>query len=279
MLVSPAELAEHLEDENWVVFDCRHDLMDPGAGRAAYDASHIMGAHFAGVETDLSGVKTGTNGRHPLPDAAAWADFLARKGVRDGCSIVAYDDVGGQYAARLWWMCRWIGWPRAAVLDGGWPKWRTEQRPVSSVEPRPVTGAVAVNRCDEGLVLVSELEAGQGASPLQIIDARAPERFRGEVEPLDPVAGHIPGARNRFFKANLNDDLTMKPASELRSLWLADLGDRQPTEVVHQCGSGITACVNLLAMEVAGLTGSRLYAGSWSEWVARSDRPVATGDQ
>lgn len=279
MLVSTAELADHWSDDNWVVFDCRHDLMDPAKGREAYESGHIPGAHFAGVDTDLSGVKTGTNGRHPLPEPAAFAAFLASKGVAPGRRVVAYDDVGGQYAARLWWMCRWIGWSDVAVLDGGLPKWSAEGRDLSRDEPRPEAGEVPVNLKSEWLISVNEVERATADSSSQVVDARAPERYRGEVEPLDPVAGHIPGAVNRFFKANLNADLTMRAPAELRERWSAELKGRPPGEIVHQCGSGITACVNMLAMELAGLAGSRLYAGSWSEWVGDPRRPVATGDQ
>lgn len=279
MLVSTAELACHLSDDRWILFDCRHDLMDPAKGREAYDGGHIPGAHFAGVDTDLSGAKTGTNGRHPLPDPDAFASFLAGKGVTPGRRIVAYDDVGGQYAARLWWMSRWIGWREVAVLDGGLPKWLAENRALCGDEPVPVSGEVPVHLQADRLALVGEVQAALTDASAVVVDARAPERYRGDTEPLDPVAGHIPGALNRFFKANLNDDLTMKPAEELRSGWTEFLRGRDPAQVLHQCGSGITACVNLLAMEVAGLRGSRLYAGSWSEWVADSNRPVATGDQ
>lgn len=279
MLVSIAELAEHVSDDNWVVFDCRHDLMDPVKGREAYASGHIPGAHFAGVDTDLSGAKTGINGRHPLPAPDVFAAFLASKGVASGRRVVAYDDVGGQYAARLWWMCRWIGWSDVAVLDGGLPKWLTEGRDLSRDEPRPEAGEVSVNLQSDWLVAVDEVERATADSSGQVIDARAPERYRGEVEPLDPVAGHIPGAVNVFFKANLKTDLTMRDSAELRERWSAELKGRQPDKIVHQCGSGITACVNMLAMEVAGLTGSRLFAGSWSEWVGDPRRPVATRDQ
>jgi thiosulfate/3-mercaptopyruvate sulfurtransferase len=279
MLVTTAEIADDMPDSRWILFDCRHDLMNPSRGREQYDAGHIPGAHFARVDQDLSGVKTGSNGRHPLPDPAVFAAFLGRKGVRPGHRIVGYDDVGGQYAARLWWMCRWIGWDNAAVLDGGLPKWLAEGRAISTAEPKVTTlGEVPLRLRHEYLITLDDLEQAMAADAVQVVDARAPERFRGEVEPLDPVAGHIPGAMNRFFKANLNADLTMKPAAELRTSWSAQLGVRAPSAVVHQCGSGITACVNLLAMEHAGLAGARLYAGSWSEWVGHADRPVATGD-
>ena len=230
------------------------------------------------MDGDLSGAKTGQNGRHPLPRPEAFAAFLARHGVTEHSRVVAYDDVGGQYAARLWWMARWIGFDRVAVLDGGWAKWNAENRAVDSMVPTTKPGAVTARVNSALLVQVKEvLENLEGGSQL-VIDARAGERYRGEVEPLDRVAGHIPGAVNRVFKLNLNDDLTLRAPEELRAELTALIGHRSPAEVVHQCGSGITACVNLLAMEHAGLTGSKLYAGSWSEWSSDSTRPVATGD-
>lgn len=277
MLVSTAELAAHVNDPNWVIFDCRHDLGDPAKGAEVYAAGHISGACFAGVDRDLSGVKTGANGRHPLPDPAEFANFLASCGVTSESQIVAYDDVGGQYAARLWWMTRWIGHPYAALLDGGWSKWNREALPVSTEIPVAARGELPVELHPEFLATVAEVaqlvESGEG----QILDARAPERYRGEVEPLDPVAGHIPGAVNYFFKRSLRDDLTFMPRAEIRREFESALGGQSSEAVVHQCGSGITACVNLLAMELADLSGSKLYGGSWSEWVADSNRPVARG--
>ena len=278
MLVSTAELGAHLSDPNWVIFDCRHDLFDAAKGAADYAAGHIEGAHFAAVDGDLSGTKTGQNGRHPLPRPEAFAAFLARHGVTENSRVVAYDDVGGQYAARLWWMARWIGFDRVAVLDGGWAKWNAEGRGVvDTVETVPRAGAVSVQVNPDLLVKGDEVMSNLDGGPLLVIDARAGERYRGEVEPLDRVAGHIPGAVNRVFKLNLNDDLTVRAPGELRAEFTHLIGQRAPVEVVHQCGSGITACVNLLAMEHAGLRGSKLYAGSWSEWSSDPTRPVATG--
>ncbi len=277
MLVEASRLREHLDDPAWVVFDCRHDLADHGRGGRLYAESHVPGAHFAPVETVLSGPKTGRNGRHPLPDADAFAEFLSRHGVVPATRIVAYDDVGGQYAARLWWLARWIGLRHAAVLDGGLPKWIAEGNPVTT-EVRPARRGGVIARPDPGMLATAgEVSAGIAGERILVLDARAPERFRGETEPIDPVAGHIPSARNRFFKDNLNADLTLRPAAELRGEFSAVLGPRPATEVVHQCGSGIAACANLLAMEHAGLTGSRLYVGSWSEWIADPARGVARG--
>ena len=278
MLISTQQLREHLGDPGWVVFDCRHDTFDWQRGARVYAGGHVPGAVFAAMETDLAGTKTGRNGRHPLPDPEAWAGFLRCHGVTPATQLIAYDDAGGQYAARCWWLARWIGLTRVAVLDGGWGQWLAEGSPVTTeiapprgggtVEARP--GSVPVRTLDD----ISEMVKGGGG---RILDARAPERFRGEAEPIDPVAGRIPSALNRFFKLNLNPDLTFRPATELRAEFAALLGGTPPAEVAHQCGSGVTACVNLLAMEHAGLAGSALYVGSWSEWIADPARPVARG--
>jgi thiosulfate/3-mercaptopyruvate sulfurtransferase len=278
MLISTEELTSSLERPDWIVFDCRHDLVETTRGRELYAAGHIAGAFFAHVDEDLSGVKTGRNGRHPLPDPEAFASFLASAGVTASSRLIAYDDVGGQYAARFWWLCRWIGHGGAAVLDGGWDKWESEGRPTSTESPAPVSGRVEVQLHPELLVTLPEVEGVVAGAPGLVVDARAPARYRGETEPLDPVAGHIPGARNVFFQTNLREDLTFKSPRELRSQWEAALADTAASSVVHQCGSGITACANLLAMEQAGMQGSRLYAGSWSEWCADAARPVATGE-
>lgn len=277
MLVTTAELAARLDDPGWVIFDCRHDLLDPEKGARLYREGHVPGARFAPVDTALSGPKTGRNGRHPLPDPTAFAEFLARHGVSETTCVVGYDDVGGQYAARLWWLARWIGHPRVAVLDGGWPRWQAEHRPTTPEAPVPLPGRVHAH-ADASLVwTASEVEQRTADAASLLIDARTPERFRGEVEPIDPVAGRIPGAVNRPFKANLRDDLTFRSPEDLRREFETLLAGRDPANVGHQCGSGITACVNLLAMEYAGLTGSKLYAGSWSEWIADPARPVARG--
>lgn len=279
MLVTAAQLAGHLNDPAYVIFDCRHDLGDTAKGARLYAEGHVAGAHFASVDADLSGAKTGKNGRHPLPSAAAFAAFLARHGVTDTTTIVGYDDAGGMYAARLWWMARWIGLSNVSILDGGWQKWVAEGWPVSAVAPpKPAMPSGLVAKPDNTkLWTADEVLARIGKSDSAIIDARAAERYRGDVEPIDPVAGHIPGALNRFYKTNLKSDLTLRPAAELRSEFAALLGARRPENVGHQCGSGITACANIFAMEYAGLTGSKLYGGSWSEWVSDPTRPVAKG--
>lgn len=278
MLIDSARLCAHLRDANWILFDCRHDLMDHGRGARLYAESHIAGAYFASVETDLAGPKTGRNGRHPLPEPEAFASFLNRHGVTPQTQIVAYDDVGGQYAARLWWLARWLGHAQVAVLDGGWQRWTAADHPVDAIIPRAPGGGRIVARPEASLLRTAEeLQADLAARRWLVIDARSPERYRGEAEPIDRVAGRIPGAANRFFKDNLQPDTSFRPAAELRVEFERILGGRPPAEIVHQCGSGITACANLLAMEHAGLTGSKLYAGSWSEWIADPSRPVATG--
>jgi thiosulfate/3-mercaptopyruvate sulfurtransferase len=259
------------------VFDCRHDLMDVAKGEQWYREGHIPGAFLANLDTDLSGEKTGTNGRHPLPSPAMFSAFLARHGVTARSTVVAYDDVGGQFAARLWWLCRWVGLMNASLLDGGIQRWVAEARPISTAIP-VTKPAFFAGRADSFMIsTVDEVLSRIGRADLVLIDARAPERYRGEVEPIDPVAGHIPSALNRFYKENLKADLTFKSPDEIRKGLVDLMAGRSATEVVHQCGSGVTACANVFAMEYAGLKGSRLYAGSWSEWVADPSRPVATG--
>ena len=277
MLIDPRDLSLHLNDPQWVIFDCRHDLMDLVKGERLYREGHIPGAHFANIDTDLSGEKTGHNGRHPLPSPAAFAAFLARHGVSQTAAIVAYDDVGGQFASRLWWMARWIGLANVYLLDGGIGKWIAERGAISTDVPVPQPVALKANPDPLMLCGAADVQAHLGDPAHRLIDARSPERYRGEVEPIDPVAGHIPGAVNRFFKDNLNADLTLRPSDEIVQGFTALIGDVLPANVIHQCGSGVTACMNIFAMEMAGLKGSKLYAGSWSEWVSDPARPIVKG--
>ena len=273
-LVSVTDLTAHLADPDWLVFDCRHDLADTAAGQRAYAQLHIPGAHFLHLDDDLSGPKTGVNGRHPLPDAGEFCARLAARGMRNATQAVAYDASGGVFAARLWWMLRWIGHPRVAVLDGGWDAWLTGGSPVSA-QPAIARPAAFSGAAHDALVDADFIFSRLGKPDFKLLDARSADRFRGENETLDPVGGHIPGAQNRFFKLNLAGDGRFKPATELRHELEAALGAIDPAQVVHQCGSGVTACHNLLAMEIAGLHGSRLYPGSWSEWCSDTRRPVA----
>ena len=261
-----------------VLIDAGFDLADTGAGERAWAATHLPGAHYLHLDRDLSGAKDGHNGRHPLPDRRGFARLVGALGIAPGRQAVAYDAQGGPYAARVWWMLRWLGHEAVAVLDGGLAAWRAAGGATTDA-PAPPRGASAAPYPKRpslaGSVDAETLLGRLGRVPL--IDARAGERFRGEVEPLDARAGHIPGALNRFFKDNLGPDGRFKPAAQLRSEFAPLLADAAPSDVVHQCGSGVTACHNLLAMEHAGLAGSLLYPGSWSEWSSDPARPVASG--
>lgn len=276
-LVSAAALLENLASPDWLILDVRHDLAAPEAGHAAWHAGHIPGACFLHMDNDLSAPKTGHNGRHPLPDRAAFASLLAHLGANPQTQIVAYDAQGGMMAARLWWMLRWIGHEAVAVLDGGFQTWQTLGAPVETRTPHPRTAGGLLLR-DSLVATVSADEVLQNITTRQrlVVDARSPDRFRGENETMDPVGGHIPGANNRFFKDNLLETGTFKEAGQLRKEFLDVFGDYRPDQVIAQCGSGVTACHNLLALEIAGLGGVALYPGSWSEWCSDPARPVAS---
>ena len=257
-----------------VLLDASADLSDPASAERTYAAGHVPGAHHAHLERDLCGAKTGRNGRHPLPAREAFAVTAGSWGITSQTQVVVFDGQGSPYAAHLWWMLRWLGHQHVAVLDGGLKAWRdsggelvTTASAANPQAPYPLTANTMPTQD------VAQVQASLGRRPL--LDARASERFRGAVEPLDPVAGHIPGATQRFFKDNLDAGGFFKPAAELRVAFEA-IGS-VPADVIHQCGSGVTACVNLLAMEHAGLGGSALYPGSWSEWCSDPARPVARG--
>ena len=271
-LVSTAELSRHLA--SWRVFDCRHDLMKPEAGAQQYREAHIPGALFAHMDRDLSAPKNGTNGRHPLPEREVFIAWLGRQGVTKDDQVVCYDAANGAMAARLWWMLRWVGHKNVAVLDGGLAKWTKEGRPVDAAIPTPKPATYAAGA---GAAALDAASVARNLEGLYLLDARAPARWRGEQEPIDPVAGRIPGARNRFNADNVNADGTFKDASTLKAEFLPLLGGRKPADVVHYCGSGVAACHNLLAMEVAGLGGGKLFPGSWSEWIADPSRPREKG--
>ena len=277
LLVSTQELADRLSNADVVVLDCRHDLMDLEKGSRAYAEGHIPGAHFLHLDEDLSGKKTGANGRHPLPDIAAFAIKMGAIGIDSNKRVIAYDDAGGPYAARLWWLLRWLGHDNVAVLDGGINKWLAEGRPTDRNLPTARPATFVATPKNAMTVDADFLMANIKQSTSVVVDARAPERYRGETEPIDPVAGHIPGALNRLFKNNLNADGTFKTAATLKQEFSELLSGKPPSQVINQCGSGVTACHNLLALEIAGLSGSKLYPGSWSEWCADPARPVATG--
>jgi len=275
-LISTAELAAHLDDPSFVIVDVRHDLAQPDLGESQYRTGHIPGARFAHMDRDLSAAKTGKNGRHPLPTPEAAAALFGRLGIDGSKQVVAYDAGGGMYAPRLWWMLRWLGHDAVAVLDGGIGKWVREVRPVTTQVPemRPVGFPI---RNVEHPVSAADVLASLRDRSLKLVDARGAERFRGEMEVIDPVAGHIPGAVNRPYTENVKADGTFKSPEELRAALAAVVGDTAPSKVVNVCGSGVSACHNLLAMEIAGIGGTTVYPGSWSEWIADPSRPIATG--
>jgi thiosulfate/3-mercaptopyruvate sulfurtransferase len=276
-LISTDELETRLREPDLVVCDVRHDLTKPGEwGKAQYDAGHIPGAVFVHLDRDLSAPMTGRNGRHPLPTPEIAAATFGRLGIAPGKLVVAYDQGPGAFAARLWWMLRWLGFEDVAVLDGGYAKWAGEGRVVSTDAEAPQPAAFKIRRVTP-TVNASGVMASLARQALLLVDARAPERFRGETEPLDKVAGHIPGARNRPYTHNLNPDGTFKHPAFLRAEFGAILDGVSEELVVHQCGSGVTACHNILAMEIAGIHGTRLYPGSWSEWCSDPSRPIAIG--
>ncbi len=273
-LVAAATLAAHLDDPAWLVVDVRHQLADTGYGERIYAENHIPGAVFLHCDCDLSGPMTGSNGRHPLPAPEKLAARLSEIGIGPQTQVVAYDDAQGMIAGRLWWLLRWLGHDRVAVLDGGLQAWQAANGALTSELPR-LRPASFVAKVHDSMVDADYVQAFLQTSRMHLVDARSPDRFRGENETIDPVGGHIPGAVNRFFRENLQADGRFKPVAELRAEWLMVLAGASPEQVVHQCGSGVSACHNILAMEIAGLTGSRLYAGSWSEWCTDCGRPVA----
>jgi thiosulfate/3-mercaptopyruvate sulfurtransferase len=258
--------------------DCSFDLANPGAGALGHAQRHLPGALYLHLDDALSAPKTAGRGRHPLPTPEAFVARLAALGFADDLPVVAYDSSGGMYAARLWWMLRWVGHAAVQVLDGGLPAWEAAGGKLQggAVAPRP-PAVFTLRPSLTRSVDFNALLAGLGRGPRLIVDARAPDRFRGDNETLDPVGGHIPGAVNRCFRDNLAPDACFKPADDLRQQWLALMAGRSPDDLVMQCGSGVTACHNLLALEAAGLGGAALYPGSWSEWCAQAGAPVAVG--
>jgi thiosulfate/3-mercaptopyruvate sulfurtransferase len=274
-LVDCHTLALHLHDPDWVIVDCRFALSDPGIGQRAYVAGHIPGARYAHLNDDLSSTITAASGRHPLPDPAVLAEKLGAWGIDRSKQVVAYDDSFGAMASRLWWLLRWLGHDAVALLDGGLPRWQREGHPMTAdlpaVTPARFAPQVRPDMC------VDAAKVGQAVTQKGwlVMDARAEERFNGEVEPLDPVAGHIPGAINLPFEDNLHLSGRFSSPEELRALYTGLMEDVPPGQVIQMCGSGVTACHNILAMEHAGLHGARLYAGSWSEWIRDPSRPIA----
>ncbi len=259
------------------VVDCRFDLLDADAGRRAYLEGHIPGAVHADLGKDLSAPVGPDTGRHPLPDAATFARHLGALGVDNDTQVIAYDAANGSFAARLWWMLRWVGHTRVAVLDGGYRAWKARGGAIERGAVTPAPRTFTARTDSSAVVAARDVEALLDDPARLLVDARAKERFAGTVEPIDPAAGHVPGAVNHPFAANLDADERFLPQDELRARWLERLGGRAPSSVVAMCGSGVTSCHNLLALEIAGLSGGKLYAGSWSEWIRDPRRPVGRG--
>jgi thiosulfate/3-mercaptopyruvate sulfurtransferase len=281
-LIDVDSLQELLGRPRLAVVDCRFDLMNPEAGHQAYLRAHIPGARYADLNRDLSAPVGPHTGRHPLPQPEVFAGRLGAMGIGNDTQVVAYDEANGSIAARLWWMLRWLGHDAVAVLDGGFKAWTARGGALQSGEADPAAAERAArhftSRVDAGSVVsTAELERALQDLNAVLVDARAPERYAGAVEPIDPVAGHIPGAVNHPFTANLGADGRFLPAAELKRRWQERLPGSDLQNLVAMCGSGVTACHNLLSLEVAGLAGGKLYAGSWSEWIRDPRRPVARG--
>ena len=274
-IVSTDLLASHLD--GWAIIDCRFDLQNEQWGHEQYHQAHIPGAVYASLNADLSGTPSGSNGRHPLPAVDALAATFSRFGIDRATQVVAYDQDAGSYASRLWWLLRYLGHDAVAVLDGGWAKWSRENRPTRSGDETRRPTAFTPSLRAERSVGVDDVTGRLGDRGRVLVDARAAERFEGRSETIDRIAGHIPGAVNHFFKQNLGPDGTMLPAETLRANFAHALGGHAPSDAVMYCGSGVTACQNLLALEHAGLPGARLYVGSWSEWSSDPSRPIETG--
>ncbi len=280
LLIDTSALAAHLQEPGWVLLDCRFDLADTARGEREHAVSHIPGAHYAHMDRDLSDSITPESGRHPLPDPGRLRAWLGRHGIGEGVQVVAYDDSGGSMAVRIWWLLRWMGHTEVAVLDGGWQAWCGDGLPLEYQAPELPGAAELRGEPDDGMLLstrqvMENLETRQWL----LLDARTGERFRGEQEPIDPVAGHIPGSRSHPLQTNLGPDGRFRSAAELHAAYRACIGSHSHDRLACLCGSGVSACHNLLAMELAGFRGVRLYAGSWSEWIRDSQRPVAVGVQ
>lgn len=277
-LISVDELAALIDHGDALVVDCRKELSSPDSGRRAWAAAHIPGAVYADLDSDLSDLSKTGQGRHPLPDESAFSEVLSRWGWSPDRPLIAYDDAGGALAAaRLWWMLRLIGAKSVSVLDGGWSAWQASGLLTEVSEQIPPRTTVSVHYDPDQWIGYDELKASLNDRSICLLDARGAPRYRGEVEPLDPVAGHVPGALNHPFTDNLQANGRFKSATQLAETFKAMIGEHAPDAVVHMCGSGVTACHNLLAMEIAGLHGSRLFAPSWSGWISDSGRAVAVG--
>ena len=277
-VVSTDQLAQHLDDPEWIIFDCRFTLTNTEAGKLAYQQGHISGARYVHLDDDMSSPVTPNSGRHPLPDIKIFSEKLSRWGVDSSKQVVVYDDSFGSMAVKMWWLLRWLGHDNVALLNGNWQMWVKQKLPVISELPIIIPAKFEPHVRNELLVDAVEVDFARRERCSVLIDARPEQRFTGEREALDKVAGHIPGAINWVYEENLDFDGTFLPADELREAYLKLMHGLKSQQVIHTCGSGVTACHNMLAMEIAGLQDSKLYAGSWSEWITDPSRPVATGE-
>ena len=277
-VVSTEQLAQQLDDPDWIVFDCRFTLTNTEAGRSAYRQGHIPGARYVHLDEDMSSAITPASGRHPLPEVQVLADKLSRWGVDSRKQVVVYDDSFGSMAVKMWWLLRWLGHDNVALLNGNWQLWVKHKLPVTTELSKIIPAHFEPHVRNELLIDTEEVDFARRERCSVLIDARSEQRFSGEREPLDKVAGHIPGALNWVYEENLDFDGTYLPAEELKEAYINLMHGLKPQQVIHTCGSGVTACHNMLAMEIAGLHGSKLYAGSWSEWITDPKRPVATGE-
>lgn len=275
-LISAQDLAQHLNDTNWVIVDCRFSLTDTEAGFTAYRRGHIPNARYADLNKDLSAPITDFTGRHPLPNFTALVKKLGIWSIDINSQVVVYDDVSGAFSGRLWWLLRCLGHENVAVLDGGYKHWQKGGFPVTTTLPKVKPHIFRAYPGANTALSALEVQNSLAQKTICLIDARTPERYHGKQEPIDPVAGHIPGAINRPFQLNLDGNGLFLCTETLRDQFKKLLGNKNPQQVVHMCGSGVTACHNLLAMEVAGLAGSKLYAGSWSEWIRDKNRSIVT---
>jgi len=275
-LISSDILAQHISDSNWVIIDCRFSLADSEAGAKAYRMGHIANAHYAHLDKDLSSKITISTGRHPLPELKSLVQKLGQWGISNKSQVVVYDDANGAFASRLWWLLRYLGHDKVAVLNGGLTEWKKSKLPLTTTLPAITTKTFRAYYHLSSSLSAAQVSQALASRSIKLIDARTTERFQGLQEPIDPVAGHIPYADNRAFQLNLDTHGLFLNSKQLRQQFLKLLNTYTPEQTVHMCGSGVTACHNLLAMEYAGLSGSKLYAGSWSEWITNQNRPIAT---
>jgi thiosulfate/3-mercaptopyruvate sulfurtransferase len=280
-IISTETLAANLDREGWRVMDCRFALSDTGLGRREYQQCHIPGAIYAHLDEDMSGeMIPGQTGRHPLPEIDRLAETFSRWGIDDTVQVVAYDSFNGAFSARLWWLLRWLGHNQVAILDGGWPRWVAEGRPTTTDVPQPVARSFAPRPRPELVVDVATVTQIGSDPAYRLVDSRAPERYRGETEPIDPIAGHIPGAISHFYMNNMNEaDGTFLPSDRIKTQLKLKLGDIAAAQTVYYCGSGVTGAHNVFTQMLAGLGEAGLYAGSWSEWITDPERPIALGNE